>query len=98
MLVAMVSMKYLALRKYTEINFSLVTLQAFAQFDAEGDGTVDVENMLEALKNSSGANLQGELSHVIRQLQACSLVPGMRAECWKKGFPKPCPIEGLLLQ
>ncbi|XP_005056507.2 PREDICTED: zinc finger ZZ-type and EF-hand domain-containing protein 1 [Ficedula albicollis] len=32
--------------------------------------------MLEALKNSSGANLQGELSHVIRQLQACSLVPG----------------------
>lgn len=34
--------------------------------------------MLEALKNSSGANLQGELSHVIRQLQACSLVPGMR--------------------
>uniref|UniRef100_A0A8C8RK97 Zinc finger ZZ-type and EF-hand domain containing 1 n=1 Tax=Pelusios castaneus TaxID=367368 RepID=A0A8C8RK97_9SAUR len=51
-------------------------LAAFAQFDAEGDGTVDVENMLEALKNSSGANLQGELSHVIRQLQACSLVPG----------------------
>uniref|UniRef100_A0A8C5T9N4 Zinc finger ZZ-type and EF-hand domain containing 1 n=1 Tax=Malurus cyaneus samueli TaxID=2593467 RepID=A0A8C5T9N4_9PASS len=50
--------------------------EAFAQFDAEGDGTVEVENMLEALKNSSGANLQGELSHVIRQLQACSLVPG----------------------
>ncbi|KAK7804179.1 hypothetical protein U0070_022487 [Myodes glareolus] len=50
--------------------------KAFAQFDAEGDGTVDAENMLEALKNSSGANLQGELSHVIRQLQACSLVPG----------------------
>ncbi|XP_063258493.1 zinc finger ZZ-type and EF-hand domain-containing protein 1 isoform X4 [Prinia subflava] len=50
--------------------------EAFAQFDTEGDGTVDVENMLEALKNSSGANLQGELSHVIRQLQACSLVPG----------------------
>ncbi|MEJ1273215.1 zinc finger ZZ-type with EF hand domain 1 [Cricetulus griseus] len=50
--------------------------EAFAQFDAEGDGTVDAENMLEALKNSSGANLQGELSHVIRQLQACSLVPG----------------------
>ncbi|EHB05788.1 Zinc finger ZZ-type and EF-hand domain-containing protein 1 [Heterocephalus glaber] len=49
---------------------------AFAQFDAEGDGTVDAENMLEALKNSSGANLQGELSHIIRQLQACSLVPG----------------------
>ncbi|KAM7032994.1 zinc finger ZZ-type and EF-hand domain-containing protein 1 isoform 2-T2 [Acridotheres tristis] len=50
--------------------------EAFAQFDAEGDGTVDVENMLETLKNTSGANLQGELSHVIRQLQACSLVPG----------------------
>lgn len=55
-------------------------LQAFAQFDPEGDGTVDVENMLEALKNSSGANLQGELSHVIRQLQACSLVPGKKWE------------------
>ncbi|NXU59508.1 ZZEF1 protein, partial [Turnix velox] len=50
--------------------------EVFAQFDAEGDGTADVESMLEALKNSSGANLQGELSHVIRQLQACSLVPG----------------------
>lgn len=37
--------------------------------------------MLEALKNSSGANLQGELSHIIRQLQACSLVPG-KALIW----------------
>ncbi|KAJ7997345.1 hypothetical protein DPEC_G00228020 [Dallia pectoralis] len=50
--------------------------EAFGQFDAEGDGVVDVENMLQALKNSNGANLQGELSHVIRQLQACSLTPG----------------------
>uniref|UniRef100_A0A8C2A9F1 Zinc finger, ZZ-type with EF hand domain 1 n=1 Tax=Cyprinus carpio TaxID=7962 RepID=A0A8C2A9F1_CYPCA len=50
--------------------------EAFGQFDAEGDGIVDVENMLMALKNSNGANLQGELSHVIRQLQACSLTPG----------------------
>lgn len=50
--------------------------EAFGQFDAEGDGVVDVENMLMALKNSNGANLQGELSHVIRQLQACSLTPG----------------------
>ncbi|KAL7987036.1 hypothetical protein Chor_005955 [Crotalus horridus] len=50
--------------------------EAFAQFDPEGDGTVDVENMLEVLKNSSGANLQGELSHVIRQMQSCSLIPG----------------------
>ncbi|KAM9386110.1 zinc finger ZZ-type and EF-hand domain-containing protein 1 [Pholidichthys leucotaenia] len=50
--------------------------EAFAQFDAEGDGVVDVESMLIALKNSNGANLQGELSHVIRQLQACSLTPG----------------------
>ncbi|XP_061104197.1 zinc finger ZZ-type and EF-hand domain-containing protein 1 isoform X3 [Conger conger] len=49
---------------------------AFGQFDAEGDGIVDVENMLMALKNCNGANLQGELSHVIRQLQACSLTPG----------------------
>ncbi|CAJ0924444.1 unnamed protein product [Ranitomeya imitator] len=50
--------------------------QAFAQFDAEGDEVVDLESMLEAIKSSSGANLQGELSHVIRQLQACSLTPG----------------------
>ncbi|XP_034034875.1 zinc finger ZZ-type and EF-hand domain-containing protein 1 [Thalassophryne amazonica] len=50
--------------------------EAFAQFDAEGDGVLDVESMLIALKNSNGANLQGELSHVIRQLQACSLTPG----------------------
>ncbi|GCB70823.1 hypothetical protein scyTo_0010862, partial [Scyliorhinus torazame] len=49
--------------------------EAFAQFDAEGDGTVAVENMLESLKTSGGANLQGELSHVIRQLQGCSLTP-----------------------
>uniref|UniRef100_H9G4F0 Uncharacterized protein n=1 Tax=Anolis carolinensis TaxID=28377 RepID=H9G4F0_ANOCA len=51
--------------------------QAFAQFDTEGDGMVDVENMLEMLKSSAaGGSLHGELSHVIRQLQACSLVPG----------------------
>lgn len=50
--------------------------QAFGQFDAEGDGVVDIESMLIALKNSNGANLQGELSNVIRQLQACSLTPG----------------------
>uniref|UniRef100_A0A8C5GIX1 Zinc finger, ZZ-type with EF hand domain 1 n=1 Tax=Gouania willdenowi TaxID=441366 RepID=A0A8C5GIX1_GOUWI len=50
--------------------------EAFGQFDAEGDGVVDVETMLVALKNSNGANLQGELSHVIRRLQACSLTPG----------------------
>ncbi|XP_030041854.1 zinc finger ZZ-type and EF-hand domain-containing protein 1 isoform X2 [Microcaecilia unicolor] len=50
--------------------------EAFAQFDAEGDGVVDVESMVETLKTSSGANLKGELSHVIRQLQACSLTPG----------------------
>ncbi|KAM4546819.1 zinc finger ZZ-type and EF-hand domain-containing protein 1 [Fundulus diaphanus] len=50
--------------------------EAFGQFDAEGDGVVDIEGMLIALKNSNGANLQGELSHVIRQLQACSLTPG----------------------
>lgn len=57
---------------------SVSLLQAFGQFDAEGDGVVDVETMLIALKNSNGANLKGELSHVIRQLQACSLTPGMR--------------------
>ncbi|XP_048874070.1 zinc finger ZZ-type and EF-hand domain-containing protein 1 [Brienomyrus brachyistius] len=50
--------------------------EAFGQFDAEGDGIVDVENMLMVLKSCNGANLQGELSHVIRQLQACSLTPG----------------------
>ncbi|XP_037544055.1 zinc finger ZZ-type and EF-hand domain-containing protein 1 [Nematolebias whitei] len=50
--------------------------EAFGQFDAEGDGVVDIESMMIALKSSNGANLQGELSHVIRQLQACSLTPG----------------------
>ncbi|KAJ8266332.1 hypothetical protein GJAV_G00129190 [Gymnothorax javanicus] len=50
--------------------------EAFGQFDAEGEGIVDAENMLMAMKNCNGANLQGELSHVIRQLQACSLTPG----------------------
>lgn len=37
---------------------------------------MDIESMMIALKSSNGANLQGELSHVIRQLQACSLTPG----------------------
>lgn len=37
---------------------------------------VDVESMLLTLKNSNGANLKGELSHVISRLQACSLTPG----------------------
>lgn len=55
---------------------SLSLSQAFGQFDAEGDGVVEVETLLMALKNSNGANLKGELSHVIRQLQACSLTPG----------------------
>ncbi|OCT92341.1 zinc finger ZZ-type and EF-hand domain-containing protein 1 [Xenopus laevis] len=50
--------------------------EAFAQFDAEGNEIVDLESMLEAIKSSSGASLQGELSHVIRQLQACSHTPG----------------------
>lgn len=57
---------------------SMSLSQAFGQFDAEGDGVVDIESMLITLKNSNGANLKGELSHVIRQLQACSLTPGMR--------------------
>lgn len=51
---------------------------------------VDIESMLIALKNSNGANLKGELSHVIRQLQACSLTPGMRLDLFireKKGQP-----------
>lgn len=61
-----------------KLSFSLC--QAFGQFDAEGDGVVDVESMLVALKNSNGANLKGELSHVIRQLQACSLTPGRRCD------------------
>lgn len=60
---------------------SCSVFQAFGQFDAEGDGVVDIESMLIALKNSNGANLQGELSHVIRQLQACSLTPGKTC-CW----------------
>lgn len=65
-------------------NISLLLSQAFGQFDAEGDGVVDVESMLVALKNSNGANLKGELSHVIRQLQACSLTPGMRCDLFTR--------------
>lgn len=61
---------------HKNVTFVTCVVQAFGQFDAEGDGIVDVENMLMVLKNSNGANLQGELSHVIRQLQACSLTPG----------------------
>ncbi|XP_056664354.1 zinc finger ZZ-type and EF-hand domain-containing protein 1 isoform X1 [Monodelphis domestica] len=50
--------------------------EVVGQFEAEGDGTVDVETALEALKSARGASLPGELSHVTRQLQACPLVPG----------------------
>ena len=65
--------------------------QAFGQFDTEGDGVVDVESMLSALKNSNGANLQGELSHVIRHLQACSLTPGIPKDLFTKGSKVPPP-------
>ena len=50
--------------------------QAFQQFDSEGDGTADVGAMLEALRASNGASMYGELGHVVRTLQACSLTPG----------------------
>lgn len=62
----------------------------FAQFDTEGDGMVDVVNMLSILKTSGGANLQGELSHVIKQLQACSLIPGKGREGRREMF---CTVE-----
>ncbi|XP_077980047.1 zinc finger ZZ-type and EF-hand domain-containing protein 1-like [Glandiceps talaboti] len=52
-------------------------IDAFNQFDTEGDGTADVQTMLDALKSSNGANLQGELNFVIRTLQGCSLIPGL---------------------
>ncbi|XP_070581030.1 zinc finger ZZ-type and EF-hand domain-containing protein 1-like isoform X2 [Ptychodera flava] len=52
-------------------------IEAFNQFDTDGDGTADVQTMLDALKSSNGANLQGELNYVIRTLQACSLTPGL---------------------
>ncbi|CAH1794732.1 unnamed protein product [Owenia fusiformis] len=51
-------------------------LQAFQQFDSEGNGTADVCSMIDALKQSNGANLQGELNYVIRTLQSCRLTPG----------------------
>ncbi|XP_066271165.1 zinc finger ZZ-type and EF-hand domain-containing protein 1-like [Branchiostoma lanceolatum] len=50
--------------------------QAFVQFDTEGDGTTEVQAMLETLKSSNGANLQGELNYVVRTLQSCILTPG----------------------
>lgn len=70
----------MTVHKVSQCVLCLSPSQAFGQFDAEGDGVVDVESMLMALKNSNGANLKGELSHVIRQLQACSLTPGMRCD------------------
>ncbi|KAI8488214.1 Zinc finger ZZ-type and EF-hand domain-containing protein 1 [Branchiostoma belcheri] len=50
--------------------------QAFSQFDTEGDGYTEVQAMLETLKSSNGANLQGELNYVVRSLQSCILTPG----------------------
>ncbi|XP_035685693.1 zinc finger ZZ-type and EF-hand domain-containing protein 1-like [Branchiostoma floridae] len=50
--------------------------QAFVQFDTEGDGTTEVQAMLETLKSSNGADLQGELNYVVRTLQSCILTPG----------------------
>ncbi|XP_077868975.1 zinc finger ZZ-type and EF-hand domain-containing protein 1-like [Saccoglossus kowalevskii] len=52
-------------------------IEAFSQFDTEGDGSADVQTMLDALKSSNGANLQGELNYVIRTLQGCSLTPAL---------------------
>ena len=50
--------------------------KAFGQFDVDGEGYAEVAAMLETLKSSNGANLKGELTHVIRTLQTCSLTPG----------------------
>ncbi|KAK7925653.1 hypothetical protein WMY93_007963 [Mugilogobius chulae] len=75
--------------------------EAFGQFDAEGDGVVDVETMLIALKNSNGANLQGELSHVIRQLQACSLTPGfvdIFSKTKTEGYNSICTMRSTVVQ
>ncbi len=58
------------------IGFGL-SLQAFKQFDGEGDGTADVCTMIEALKVSDTSAIPGELAHVVRTLQACSLTPGL---------------------
>ena len=52
------------------------SIKAFAQFDSEGDGTADVSATMDALRGSNGANLSGELTYVVRKLQACSLTPG----------------------
>ncbi|XP_071500526.1 zinc finger ZZ-type and EF-hand domain-containing protein 1-like [Diadema antillarum] len=50
---------------------------AFDQFDVDGEGQAYVESMLDALRSSNGANLRGELSHAIRILTACTLMPGL---------------------
>ncbi len=52
-------------------------VEAFGQFDVDGEGYAEVAAMLETLKSSNGANLKGELTHVIRTLQTCSLTPGL---------------------
>ncbi|KAI0221571.1 Zinc finger ZZ-type and EF-hand domain-containing protein 1 [Lamellibrachia satsuma] len=51
-------------------------IQAFQQFDSEGDGTADVGVMLEALRMSDKMNTYKELDYVVRTLQACPLTPG----------------------
>ena len=64
-----------------------VCLQAFQQFDSEGDGTADVSTMMEALRASNSASsshMKGELGAVVRTLQACSLTPG-QGTLWRRG-------------
>ena len=51
-------------------------MAAFAQFDEEGDGTASVESMMEAVSVTNGVKQRGDLSHCIRRLQACTLMPG----------------------
>ena len=51
-------------------------MAAFSQFDEEGDGTASVESMMEAVSVTNGVKQRGDLSHCIRRLQACTLMPG----------------------
>ncbi|XP_033118980.1 zinc finger ZZ-type and EF-hand domain-containing protein 1-like [Anneissia japonica] len=52
-------------------------VQAFDQFDADDEGQAEVQTMLDALRTSNGACLQGDLNYSIRALQACTLIPSL---------------------
>ncbi|XP_071963026.1 zinc finger ZZ-type and EF-hand domain-containing protein 1-like isoform X2 [Antedon mediterranea] len=52
-------------------------VQAFDQFDADDEGQAELKTVLDALRTSNSACLQGDLNYSIRALQACTLIPNL---------------------